>query len=39
MILRGWKGGPWSPELLGGPKLDGGPDLKEGISDPSSYHE
>ena len=31
--LRDWKGGPWSPELLGGP------DLKRGASDPSSYHE
>ena len=24
VILGGWKGGPWSPELLGGPKLVGG---------------
>ena len=30
--FRGWKGGPWSPELLGGPSLKGV------ISDPSSYH-
>ena len=29
MILRGSKGGPWSPELLVGAKLEGGgPDLK-----------
>ena len=33
LILRGWKGGPWSPELLGGP------DLKGGTSDHSSYHK
>ena len=25
LILRGWKGGPWSPELLGGPNWRGGP--------------
>ena len=24
LILGGWKGGLWSPELLGGPKLVGG---------------
>ena len=24
LMLRGWKGEPWSPELLGGPKLEGG---------------
>ena len=24
LILRGLKEGPWSPELLGGPKLEGG---------------
>ena len=22
-VLRGWKGGPWSPELLGTPKVEG----------------
>ena len=33
LILRGWKDGPWRTELLGGPKLKGG------ISDHSSYHE
>ena len=32
------KGGAWSPELLGGPKLEHGSDLKGGTSDPSSYH-
>ena len=32
------KGGPWSPELLRGPKLEGGPNLKGGTSDPSSCH-
>ena len=37
-ILRGWKGGPWSLDLLGGPKLEEVPDLKGGASEPSSYH-
>ena len=38
MILRGWKGEPWSLELLGGTRLQKGPDLKGGTSDPASYH-
>ena len=28
VIFRGKKGGPWCPELLGGPKLERRPDLK-----------
>ena len=31
-------GGPWSSELLGGLKLDGGPDREEVISSSTSYH-
>ena len=38
MVLRDWKGGPWSPELLMEPKLEEGPDLKGGTSDSCSYH-
>ena len=37
-IIEGLKGGPWSPELPGAYKLEKGPDLKGGTSDPSSYH-
>ena len=33
------KTGTWSPKLMRGPKLEGGPDLKEGASDPSSSHD
>ena len=32
MIMRGWKGGPRSSGLLGGPILEGGPQT-------SIYHE
>ena len=38
VILRDWKGGPWSPEFLGGPKVEEGSDLKVGTSDSSSYY-
>ena len=31
-------GGAWSSELLGGPKLDGGPDFEGVISSSTSYH-
>ena len=39
VILRGWKGGPWSPELLGGPKLEADLIWKRGTWDPSLYHD
>ena len=38
-IVERLKGGPWRPELLRGPKLEWGSDLKGGTSDPSSYHD
>ena len=38
VILRRLKKGPWSPKLLVGPKLEEGPDLNWGTSDPSPYH-
>ena len=36
--LKDWKGEPWSPGVLGRPELVGGPNLKVGNSDLSSYH-
>ena len=38
VMLRDWKGGPCSPKLLGGPKLEGVAWFERRTSDSSLYH-